>query len=221
MTMRILICGAGSAGVHAANTLSEFHDVTVIDRHPPAGLRAAPALRSLTGDAADPTVLLRAGAHDADALVALTGDDPTNLVIALLAKRRFGIRWVVGRVNDPAHRWLFGPAAGVDVVVSTAELVAQLVQEEITAGDLVTLLRLRGGVAVTETALPPGALAAGSEVKELAVPHGIALTAVVRGDAVLIPGRAGRLRAGDVVIALCEPGREHALHDLLTATAVA
>ena len=120
-------------------------------------------------------------------------------------------------MNEPAHRWLFTPAAGVDVAVSAAELVTRLLQEEVTAGDLVTLLELRGGgVAVTETTIPPGAAIAGRRAGELEVPEGVALTAVVRQDQVLLPERAEALRAGDLVVALCEPGREHALHDLLT-----
>jgi trk system potassium uptake protein TrkA len=87
----------------------------------------------------------------------------------------------------------------------------------VTAGDLVTLLRLRGpGVAVTETTLPPGAACAGRRAAELDLPPGTALTAVVREGHVLLPDRAGPLLAGDMVVALCEPGREHALHRVLT-----
>ena len=120
-------------------------------------------------------------------------------------------------MNEPANRWLFTPAAGVDVVVSAAELVTRLLQEEVTAGDLVTLLELHGGgVAVTETTIPAGAAIAGRRASELAVPDGVALTAVVRQDQVLLPDRAGAIRAGDHVVAQCDPGGEHALHDLLT-----
>lgn len=213
--MRILICGAGSTGRHVADVLGEVHDVTLIDRR---AERAAPGHRFVAGDAADPGVLLAAGAQDADALVTVTRDDATNLAIALLAKRRFGVHWTIARLNDPGHRWLFTAAAGVDIPVSSAELVTRLVQEEVTAGDLVTLLRLRGdGIAVTETTLPAGAAVAGTATADLAVPNGVALTAVVRDDTILLPDRAGSLRAGDVVVALCESGREHVLHDLLTA----
>jgi trk system potassium uptake protein TrkA len=163
---------------------------------------------------------MQAGARDADAVVAVTHDDPTNLTIALLAKRRLGVGATVARVCDSAHRWLFTPEAGVDVVVSTAELVARMVQEEVTAGDLVTLLRLRGpGVAVSETTVPAGAAIAGTSALELAVPDGVALTAIIRGGHVALPDRAGPVRAGDVVVALCEPGREHLLHELLTRRA--
>lgn len=213
--MRIVICGAGSTGRHVAEVLGEVHDVTVIDL---VEDRRVPARRFVCGDAADPAVLLEAGAADADALVSTTADDPTNLLVAHLAKRRFGVASTVARMNEPSHRWLFSAAAGVDVVVSAAELVTRLLQEEVTAGDLVTLLELRGGgVAVTETAIPAGATVAGRRASELAVPDGVALTAVVRGDQVLLPDRAGALHAGDIVVALCEPGREHVLHELLTS----
>lgn len=212
--MRIIICGAGSTGRNVAEVLGEVHDVTVIDR---LDEHRVPGRRFVHGDAADPAVLLEAGAADADALVSTTADDPTNLLVALLGKRRFGVRSTVARMNDPSHRWLFTPAAGIDVVVSAAELVTRLLQEEVTAGDLVTLLELRGGgVAVTETTVPAGAAIAGRRLNEIAPPDGVAFTAVVRQERVLLPAGAGPLEAGDIVVALCEPGREHVLHDLLT-----
>ncbi len=218
--MRIVICGAGDTGRHVAEVLADVHDVTVVDRRPDRRVADRPSLRFILGDAADPSVLLRAGARDADALIAVTRDDATNLLIAALAKHRLGVRSTVVRARDPAHEWLFTPQAGVDIVVSAAELVARLVQEKVTAGDLVTLLRLHEPrVAVTETTLPAGAAVAGTHAGRLPLPDGVALTAVIRDGVVLLPDRAGSLRAGDVVVALCEPGREHVLHDLLTGPA--
>jgi trk system potassium uptake protein TrkA len=218
--MRIVVCGAGDTGRHVAEVLADVHDVTLVDRRPDRRIADEPGLRFVLGDAADPSVLLLAGARDADALIALTRDDPTNLLIASLAKHRLGVRSTVVRAQDPSHAWLFTPQAGVDIMISAAELVARLVQEEVTAGDLVTLLRLHGpGVAVTETALPAGAAIAGTPAGRLALPAGVALTAVIRDGAVLLPDRAGPLRGGDVVVALCEPGREHVLHSLLTGPA--
>lgn len=217
--MRILVCGAGATGLHVARVLAEVHRVEVIEKDPARLPSGDDAYGVLLGDAADPGVLAQAEAADTDVLIASTDHDPTNLVIARLAKR-LGVRWVVARINDPEHSWLFTPEAGVDIAVSTGVLVARLVQEEVTAGDLVTLLRLRGeGVAVTETTLPPGAAVAGLRAGELELPSGTVLTAVVRDGHLLIPERADRLVAGDVVVALCEPGREHLLHQLLTSGA--
>lgn len=217
--MDIVVCGAGNTGRHVARVLAEVHRVVVIDRRHDRHMDGV-NVRFVAGDAGDPVVLMTAGARDADAVVAVTGDDATNLLIALLAKRTLAVRWTVARVHDPAHRWLFTPDAGVDVVVSSAELVARLVQEEVTAGNLVTLLRLRGpGVAVTETTVPAGAAVAGQLAARMELPGGVALTAVIREEQVLLPERAGALRGGDVVVALCEPGREHVLHDRLTRPA--
>jgi trk system potassium uptake protein TrkA len=218
--MEIVICGAGTTGRHVARVLAGVHDVVLVDRDPAREIPGGPRLRFVLGDAADPLVLMQAGARGADAVIAATHDDPTNVLIALLGRHRLGVRRTVAVLRDPAHRWLFTPAAGVDVVVSTAELAAQLVQEEVTAGDLVTVLRLHGdGVAVTETVVPAGAAIAGQDAARLALPDGVALTAVVRGGEVKLPDRAGPLRAGDVVVALCETGREHVLHDALTQAA--
>ena len=218
--MRVIVCGAGSTGRHVAQVLSEVHHVTLIERDRSVLPESAlPEVTHVIGDAADPEVLAEAGARDAELLIVVTGQDATNLLISLLAKRRFGVDYTVARMLDASHEWLSTPESGVDVTVSTAVLVARLVQEEVTAGDLVTLLRLRGtGIAVTETTLPPGAAVAGLEVSQLELPGGVALTAIVREGQVLLPERGGRLVAGDVVVALCEPGREHALHSALTGS---
>jgi trk system potassium uptake protein TrkA len=220
MTQRIVICGHGRTGAHVASILAAAHDVTAIDRAPERLPEEAHGLEAVEGDATDPAVLIAAGAREAGALIAVTGDDAANALIAMLAKRRLGVRRVVALVNDADHAWLFGSDAGVDVVASIADLVARLVQEEVTAGDLVTLLTLRGaGVAVTETTLPPGASAAGLRAAELTLPAGVALTAVIREGEVILPERADRLIAGDVVVALCEPGREPLLHRMLVGDA--
>ena len=122
-------------------------------------------------------------------------------------------------MNDPAHRWLFTPAAGVDVVVSAAELVARLRAgggDRRRPRDAAAAARRRGGGDRDDDARPGAAIAGRSRAHELAVPDGVALTAVVREDRSCCRTAPARLRAGDVVVALCEPGREHVLHDLLT-----
>ena len=78
--MRIVVCGAGSTGLHVARILAEVHDVTLVERI--RGRVPDDRAYDVTiGDAADPAVLLEAGARDADAVVAVTGDDPANLLM--------------------------------------------------------------------------------------------------------------------------------------------
>ena len=80
-----------------------------------------------------------------DVVVAATGDDEDNLVISLLAKQEFAVPRVIARVNHPKNHWLFNEMWGVDVAVSTPQLLAGLVEEAVSVGMLVRLLQFDGG----------------------------------------------------------------------------
>ena len=78
-------------------------------------------------------------------MVAATGDDKVNLVVSLLAKTEFAVPRVVARVNRAENEWLFTEQWGVDVAVSKPRLMAALVEEAVTVGDLVRLMTLPAG----------------------------------------------------------------------------
>ena len=80
--------------------------------------------RLVTGDACELANLERADLRDYDVMIAATGDDKANLVVALLAKTEFAVNRVVARVNDPRNEWLFGEDWGVDTAVSTPRILA-------------------------------------------------------------------------------------------------
>ena len=82
-----------------------------------------------------------------DVVVAATGDDKANLVVSLLAKTEFAVNRVVARVKDPRNEWLYTDAWGVDVAVSTPRVLAALVEEAVTVGDVVRLMSFRKGAA--------------------------------------------------------------------------
>jgi trk system potassium uptake protein TrkA len=114
--MLVLIVGCGRVGSAIANSmLSEGHDVSVLDEDPEAlalldrGQTESWEERGgryTVGTALELDALLAAGIQEADAFVASTDGDNTNLVIAQIAKRRFEIERVVVRVLDPARaRW--------------------------------------------------------------------------------------------------------------------
>ena len=91
-------------------------------------------------------------------VVAATGDDKANLVVSLLAKTEFAVARVVARVNRAENEWLFTEQWGVDVAVSKPRLMAALVEEAVTVGDLVRLMTFRQGEAnLVEITLPPDA----------------------------------------------------------------
>jgi len=83
--MKIIILGAGQVGSSLADNLStEANDITVIDQNATLlhNLQEHLDLRTVTGHAAHPTVLLQAGAEDADMLIAVTNSDETNMVVS-------------------------------------------------------------------------------------------------------------------------------------------
>ena len=156
--MRIAIAGAGSVGRSIAGELVENgHQVMLIDRDPeaikPGRIEAA---EWVLADACEVALLEDAGLQTCDVVIACTGDDKVNLVVSLLAKTEFAVGRVVGRVNDPRNEWLFTDAWGVDVAVSTPRILAALVEEAVSVGDLVRLFTLRQGqVNLVEVTLPP------------------------------------------------------------------
>lgn len=134
--MRIVVVGAGKSGTYLAEKLRGEHELAVIEQR----LEKAERLRAMMpdvdvveGDACEPSVLDQAKVGEADLLAAMTGDDEDNLVVSWLAKTRHGVRNVYARVNHPKNEWLFGENWGVDVAVSSAAIVHQLVESGVHA----------------------------------------------------------------------------------------
>lgn len=217
--MKVLVAGAGNIGRHLALDLAERgHDVvltersrTVVDRVP-----AHDRLALVVGDACSPKVLERARAREADVVVAATGDDEDNLVISLLSKQEYAVPHVLARVNHPTNRWLFDEAWGVDLAVSPPDLLTALVEEEVTAGDVVGLMPLeRGNVELVEVRLNSSSAAVGRRVLDLELPADLVLLAVVRNGHVTPCRGATPLDEGDAVLALVPRGRADELRERL------
>ena len=104
--MNALIIGCGRVGSTIALQLQkEGWDVTVVDENEDALSRLGENWpgRFLVGHGMDTDLLREAGIEDADALVAATDGDNTNIVIGQVAQKRFGVRCVVVRILDPAR----------------------------------------------------------------------------------------------------------------------
>jgi trk system potassium uptake protein TrkA len=139
-----------------------------------------------------------------DVVVAATGDDKVNLVVSLLAKTEFAVPRVVARVNRAENEWLFTEQWGVDVSVSKPRLMAALVEEAVTVGDLVRLMTFRQGEAnLVEITLPRNAPYEGQPVRDVPLPRDSALVAILRGKRVMVPTADDSLEAGDELIFVC------------------
>jgi trk system potassium uptake protein len=205
--MKIIIAGAGSVGRYMAQQLSSSgHDVTLIDQTPGVLQRhrdSAPDVRWFLGDACEIDTLAAVGAHEADVVASVTGDDEDNLVISLLAKQEFGVPRVVGRVNNPNNEWMFNEMWGVDVSVSTPHLLTSLVEEAVSVGSFVRLLSFEGGKArLAEVTLAEGSPAIGTQIVDLGLPRESTIVALLRDAHVVVPRGDTVLRSGDEVIVL-------------------
>jgi trk system potassium uptake protein TrkA len=201
--MRVAIAGAGNVGRSIANELIENgHQVMLIERMPRM-LRPerVPQAEWVLADACELSSLQEARLETCDVVVAATGDDKVNLVVSLLAKTEFAVNRVVARVNRAENEWLFTDQWGVDVSVSKPRLMAALVEEAVTVGDLVRLMTFRQSEAnLVEITLPPTAPYVGHAVRDVPMPHDCALVAILRGKRVLVPTPDDPLEAGDELV---------------------
>lgn len=219
-SMRIAIAGAGNVGRYVAKDLKEHgHDVVVIDQNKELidSLRNDYDVNWVVGDACELHTLDAVVLSSCEVMVAATGDDEDNLVIALLAKQEFAVPRVVARVNHPDNSWLFTETWGVDVSVSTPQLLTSLVEEAVSVGDLVRLLDLeQGRVSLLEVRLAEGSPAVGKTVGQLKMPPDCTLVAIVRDKHVIAPTPDTPLHTDDEVLALASIEAEQ---DLKTALA--
>ena len=170
----------------------------------------------MAADACEVSSLDAAGMAEVEVAVAATGDDEDNLVISLLAKQEFAVPRVVARVNHPENQWLFNESWGVDVSVSTPQLLTALVEEAVSVGSLVRLLQFeRGSANLVEVTLAAGTPAEGRSLAALDFPRDATVVAVVRGDRLVVPRGDTVLSAGDEVLLLVTGDAEPAVQRLL------
>ncbi|HEX5493118.1 MAG TPA: TrkA family potassium uptake protein [Mycobacteriales bacterium] len=216
--MRVAIAGAGAVGRSIAQELVDNgHDVMLIEREERSvEPESVPRAEWVQADACELASLEEAALQRCDVVIAATGDDKVNLVVALLAKTEFAVNRVVARINDPRNEWLFDQAWGVDVAVSTPRVLAALVEEAVSVGDLVRLMTFQQGQAnLVEITLPPDAPFNGRPVRDVSLPRDAALVAVLRGGRVIVPTPDEPLDAGDEMLLVARPEVEQEIRGLL------
>ena len=217
--MRVAVAGAGSVGTAIARELHHNgHEVLVIEQDSELveRRRAELDVTWVAADACEVSSLDAAGLATVDVVVAATGDDEDNLVISLLAKQEFAVPRVVARVNHSKNQWLFTESWGVDVSVSTPQLMTALVEEAVSVGSLVRLLQFQGGTAhLVEVTLADESPAAGQSLADLGIPREATIVAVVRDDRLVVPRGDTTLMAGDEVLVLVTADAEEAVQALL------
>lgn len=218
--MYVIVAGGGKIGFYLAKALVEQeHEVLVIERDAKQCSFIAEELGNIVshGDAAEASVLTEAGTARADVIVAVTGDDEDNLVISQVAKTRFQVPRAIARINNPKNEQIFR-LLGIDATVSSTDVILGVLQQELPAHSVVSLLKLRHtDVEVVEAAVSPDAPVVGKAIRELGLPANCTIAVIVRGGAPVFPTVDTRLQAGDEVVALTTTENEPRLRDVLWA----
>lgn len=207
--MFVFIAGGGRTGAQLASQLiDQNYQVRLVEhRRELLGLlhHELPTEVIYEGVATDPSVLKLAGLEKANVIVACTNDDAANLVLCYLARTMFKVRRTIARINNPRNAWLFDKNFHVDETINQADVMAHLIQEEMSLGDMMTLLKLRRGrYSVVEEKVPPGAKAVGVQIKDLGLPDQCVIAAIIRDGHITLPRGTAALEAGDEVLAVTD-----------------
>lgn len=203
----------------AKKLLDRGHTVVIIEKNKEICDQLATSISALVihGDACDYRFQEEARVDRADVFAAVTGDDDDNLVACQLAKTSFNVPRTVARVNNPKNERIFN-LMGIDAISSTT-IIGQLIEEETTVGDIITLYTMhRGRFAIVEVDIPSsGCSSCHRTIKELGLPKGCVLVSIIRGEDVIIPHGGDVLQPGDSVIAVTSLEMEERLKKILTS----
>jgi trk system potassium uptake protein TrkA len=208
--MFVLVAGGGRTGTQLARLLiKQGHEVHIIETRKEVLTRLHRELPTEIiheGNPVDPAVLEQAGIERANVLAACTASDEINLVLCYLARNSYQVKRTIARVNNPRNAWLFDQQFDVDVSVNQAELLSSLIQEEMSMGDMMTLLKLRrGNYSLVEEKIPERARSIGKMIKDLAMPEHCVIAAIIRKGDVIVPRGITTFEAGDEILAVTDP----------------
>lgn len=222
--MFVVIAGGGRTGAQLANLLiSQDHEVRVVESRREVLERIhreLPTESIIEGDPLETRVLEQAGIQRADVMAACTTVDEVNVCLCYLVRTQYNVRRTIARVNNPRDAWLFDEKFHVDVAVNQAELLASLIQEEMSLGDMITLLKLRrGNYSLVEEKIPEGARAIGVALKDMRLPEHVVIAAIIRKGEVMIPRGITTFEAEDEVLAVTDAAGAAALAELFSPPA--
>ena len=223
--MKILIVGAGRAGLEVATQLSRIgHAVTIVDTDPAVTRRAAEqfGLVVIAGDATTAEVLDDAAIGQMDIVVAMLRRDADNLAVSLLA-RAAGVERVMVRMRDNAYRSVY-TNAGIDRVLSETDLITGAITTAIEHDAIRHAMLIGDGAAIAfELTIPAGSAGAGQTVMELAArpdfPRSAVFAALYReGGGVEAPRGSSVVDAGTTVLLVTQ--REDVSRAIMALTGI-
>ncbi|MCW7752401.1 Trk system potassium transporter TrkA [Desulfobotulus sp. H1] len=194
---RVLIVGGGRLGLRLAASLEKDHyQVKIIERRSDRCRELAARLEKaviLHGDGSDQSLLAEENVRGVDVMVTLTGDEQTNILVSLLA-RKMGVGAAITRLTRFAYFPLMS-SIGVHQIVSPRLSAIDSILQHIRRGKVLSTLSIQGEQAeVMEAVALPTSDIVGRPLSQLSFPKGALVITIIRGDEIIIP-------SGDSVIA--------------------
>jgi trk system potassium uptake protein TrkA len=217
--MYIIIVGGGKVGYHLAKALlDEGHEILVLEKNPDTEEFICNELGSvcIQGDGCEAAILTEVGAGRADMLIAVTGDDEDNLVACQVAKHKFNVPRTIARISNPKNEAIF-KKLGIDVTVSSTNVILESIEEEVPTHPLTHLLDIRDkGLEIVEVKILTESTTVGKSVKELSLPPESVLSLIIsKGHKPRIPTADTIIQAEDRIIAVTSPESEETLRNAL------
>ena len=201
-----MIVGGGKTGFYLADKLSEFGAaVKVIEINKERCYYLSTHLDNvmvLHGDATDTTLLEDENIDEMDAFVTATGYDEENLLLALMAKQR-GIEDVISKISRQGYKDLV-EKMGIDMALNPLDITASTILRYIQGNKrVISSLLIQGQAEIMEIIAVPGMKLVDISLKELALPEGVIIAAIHRGQQVIIPDGDTKILEDDKVIIFC------------------
>lgn len=202
---RVILVGAGNIGLYVAKELEKIQSgvrVKVIERDRKRAVFAADQLKKtivLNGDGLNPELLKEAGIKNTDTIITLTNDDQANILTCVLAKRE-GAQRALSLINNQTYGPLM-QSLGIDAFLNPRATTVSHVLRHVRRGRIRGLQSVHDGAAevIEAEALETSPLV-GRALKDVDLPNGILIGAVVRGKEVIVPRGHTEIAKGDRVI---------------------
>ena len=202
---RIMIAGGGNIGLLLARAIEDEFNVKVVEFDAARAELVAERLNrgvAILGNATDRDLLVEENVEDTDAFCAVTNDDEVNVMASLLAKR-LGAQRVLALIAKPAYVDLV-QGGEIDIAVSPQLATTSSILSHVRRGDVARVHRLRRGAAEAMEAIVHGdarnSRVAGRRIDQIALPAGVTIGVVVRGEEVVVARDELVVESGDHVI---------------------
>jgi trk system potassium uptake protein TrkA len=205
---RVMVIGGGRMGLRIAQLLeSERYTVKLVERRQERCEELSRLLNDtlvLHGDGTDARTLVGEGIAEMDAVVAVTDDEATNILAALLAKEQ-GAKKVMALIKRPQLLHLL-PHLGIDAAISPRTLTASVILKYVRKGKVLSIFELPESDAETlEMVVSPQSRVAGKAIRDAGLPPGAIVGAVVHRGEIAIPRGDTVFQPDDRVVVFALP----------------